>query len=705
MENIQYCSYGDYMVAYSQDKHSFDLYCKGEKSVKKAKVEGFYADGKKVFELSDFNSVTFSRTQQLDHNIMLIKFEKPTKKVPCVGIKFIIDYDGIRINFDNIGFYTAHIVGELFHGKDSFAINTDKTQEAIRSAIGPATSNCDNGIYNKKKDTALVIENCADLRLSYNWDKSTYEFNINTANNGHLEKILFSIKERILADKYHIDFVPMKKRSGYNVPPAGWMTWYAVKFDACEEAVLRNTKFQEKHLKEYGANTIWVDWEWYHKCFEFRRDDGVDTFNPDPVKYPHGLKYVSDKIKKAGFTPALWMGFTNDLSHNKYTKVNPDIMLAEEETWCGSYFYDFSNPKYLNEFLPMAVKQVKDWGYEAVKFDTLPVAMSHHEKYHNNMLDPTLTTMQAYKKMIKKVRKLVGDDTYMMSCACIVDSDILYGAGVFDGARVGDDVFMWKDFIAQCIDKVRRYYPLHNIVLYNDPDNVILRDEFNNDQQAISRISFVSLLGLPITFGDDLPNLQEKRVDLLKRALPVMDIHPMDLKASATDGQTQLVNLSVATAFENYNVVDVMNMAEKPAIKSIDFNETLHLDNGEYLVYDYFNKEFLGICSGKIVLDLKPYESKILSIRRKVSHPQIISTSRHITQGVAEIKDMNWEEKSKTLSIKADLISKENYVVTLYVPNGYKIKDCNCGTYKLRDNIATFTIKPSNNKTIKIKFL
>ena len=260
-----------------------------------------------------------------------------------------------------------------------------------------------------------------------------------------------------------------------------------------------------------------VDWEWYHKDMKGLRDDGADTFNPDKEKYPNGLKYVSDKIKEAGFIPALWLGFTNDVADNEYTKENPEIILVEQKQWCGRYFYDFSHPKYLNEFLPKALSNVFNWGYEAVKFDTIPNSLIYHDEYHMNMYDVTLTTKEAFRGVIKKLREVLGENMYMLSCAATRDQDLLWAADIFDAARVGDDIFKWDEFIENGINRVIKFYPMHNVVLYADPDNVILRDEFNTYNQAASRIYFVSLLGLPITFGDEFKALSDDRLDLIKK--------------------------------------------------------------------------------------------------------------------------------------------------------------------------------------------
>ena len=68
--------------------------------------------------------------------------------------------------------------------------------------------------------------------------------------------------------QYHINYTPLNKNSTFSKPPVGWMTWYSVGFDACEETVLKNARWMSENLKKYGADCIWVDWEWCHKALE-----------------------------------------------------------------------------------------------------------------------------------------------------------------------------------------------------------------------------------------------------------------------------------------------------------------------------------------------------------------------------------------------------------------------------------------------------
>jgi len=685
------------MVCFNEQTRQLLFY--NERYQARATLDTFslYLNGGCEIDFSAYPTCRVSTSQDRMQHEMRICFQSPDESLPKPVFQFSVNARGITMKIVEIKHYTFHASGHiLYGGAEPIAINTkDTPSDCLRSAIGPAAARYDNAVYDKQTDTAFVINGCRNLALGYDFEKGAYRYTIETMTEGVVESIHYSVKKELLTQKYDVDFVPMKKRGKFDVPPAGWMTWYSVKFGACEEVVLRNARFQKDALGDFGANIIWVDWEWCHQRYERERFDGVDNFHPDPNKYPNGLGYVADEIKKIGLTPALWMGFTNDVGFTAYEKEHPEISLSHHDTWSGRYYYDMSHPEYLEGYLTKAVKQVMDWGYEAVKYDTLPNAIMAHENYHQNMSNPDLTTYSVYRNMAKKTRELVGEDVYMLSCGSY-NQVMLWGSGYFDASRVGPDLFTWERFM-ETLGRIRQLYPLHSIVFYNDPDCVVLRDEYSTYAQAKTRLIPVSMLGLPLTFGDDLTKLPPERLDLLKRALPVMKVHPTDFNNAVCDEQTQLLALNVALPFENYTVIGFMNLTETAKTRDISLSETLRLFDGEYLAYDFFEKEFLGIFRNGMTLTVNPYDTRVIALRKKNGKPQLVSTSRHITQGAAELSNMQWNDMEHTLNLTANLVKDDLYTVCLYVPDAYRFVSCSAGVATQKDHIVEVTLQPIEN--------
>ena len=705
MDTGKYASWGYYSVLYDDKEKSFFLKCKGKiNAVKNLKIESIVLDDKTI-SIDSFKKCKYESLMKYpNESYLIVEFSRGCTELEKFRIKFIVSDSGFEIITGGRRECVVSLCGELSWGngkiEDVYPMSSETKGSVIRTAVGPASSNKDDLLFDRLTDSALSLSGMKNIRILYDWNKKKYIFNAVSEPALSGRKMKICVKDGLLTNEYGIEYSPLNKNATFKKPPAGWMTWYAVKFDAGEEKVLKNAKWMSENLKDYGADAVWVDWEWYHKDMEGCREDGCDTFNPDKQKYPHGLKYVSDKIKEMGLVPALWIGFTCDPGKNEYIKENPEIILVEEKWWCGTYFLDFSHPKYLNEFLPKALSKVFEWGYEAVKYDTLPISMIKHDLYHQNMYDSTLTTKEAYRKMIKKTRSILGKDMYMLSCAAINDRDVLWAADLFDSARIGGDIFEWKTFLKQGVGRTLRYYPLHNNVIYPDSDNVILREEFNDIRQAASRIYFVSMLGIPMTFGDEFSALDEKRIDFIKECLPVLETHPMDIYMRKMPKSVMKMNLAINKEWENYNVVNVFNLLDEKNASEVDITQDLGLDKKDYIVYNYTDDTLTAVTSERFSAELEANESKIFCVREKLKRPQLISTSRHISQGAAEISDMCWDENKSELLISADLIKKAPYTLTFYVPDNFKAsKDL---VYKEK-NVYQKTIISENGGLTNIK--
>ena len=285
--------------------------------------------------------------------------------------------------------------------------------------------------------------------------------------------------------------------------------------------------------------------------------------------------------------------------------------------------------------------------------------------FHSKLSDPTLTSEQALKRVVQIARDTLGEDFYMLSCAGEWDRAVLFAGDLFDAARIGGDIFSWDEFILNFLERIMRFYSFHNNMLYCDPDNLVIRPEFNTYEQAITRTSMFSLLGLPLTLGDDLRELPQDRVEMIRRALPPLDIRPMDIRELGKSDEYVITNLQIAKSFEDWNVVQIANLLTEEQTLTIDFDKDLHLEEGSYLVYDYWKHQFLGKLVGNITLTLPAYGSAVFSIRKYTGKKQIVSTSRHISQGGFDLENVWFDENGK-LHGRSKVVAGEPYVITIF---------------------------------------
>ncbi|MDD3154949.1 MAG: alpha-galactosidase, partial [Victivallaceae bacterium] len=461
---------------------------------------------------------------------------------------------------------TATLTGDLCWSNEvanTFAVRSDCHDSILRTGIGPAIGADDDALFDREQDKMLLARTAGTFQLGFDWTQETYTFRY-THGIDYGRTLEFKVRENDLATRFQIPYRMIDKSHHFATPPVGWMTWYAVQFAASEEVVLRNAEKLKELFGRYSAKLVlWVDWEWCHRCWDGQGEEGADIFHPRQSAYPHGLKFVSDKLREKGLIPALWIGATNEGRKNQMLLDHPDWILGKHAMWCGQYWLDLSNPEVLEKYIPAVFEQILKWGYEVVKWDCLPATLEMNSLFHDKFKRPERSPEQVLRDAAQAARKTLGPEIYMLSCAGDSERDISGAMDFFSAARVGGDIFGWTDFIEQAIGRVMRCYMWHNTAFYNDADNLIVRAELNTLERARSRISFYGLTGLPITLGDPLEKLDEARVEMICRILPTVDVHPRDLVSKTHDSTCQILHLAIHRPFAQWSVVGVINLEDE----------------------------------------------------------------------------------------------------------------------------------------------
>ena len=672
-----YVNFRRYAVRFDTESNTFSIFYDGKgEIVRGLGVKNIVSKRDPQHQLCDFGKPVASKSCGDTSATLTVNYPGGELIRQDLTLAFTIDKTGVTMHVGGEGTACVEFGGFAQLGehcqRDIMAVNLKGAGRALRSAYGPAASIHDNALFDRDTDSAVVFETSGKFRLRYDWNADCYGFTVNTMGWDFARAFKVHVEKDVYARKFDIDYKKVNPNSTFRTPPVGWMTWYAVQFEAGEKTVLENTKWQEENLKKYGADTIWVDWEWYHRDFSSIGADDLDMYHPDPISYPNGLDYVAKKIEEAGFIPALWVGPTCDPRKNELIEKYPDAVMIRKPMWCGQYFLDPTHPKFLEEMLPKMIRQPKDWGYKAIKWDCLPNTTSLCDDCRDTRYDK-MSSRDAMIGAFKKAREVLGEDYYMLYCAGSTERDMDLAISVFDAARIGGDIFRWEEFITQCIDKVCKYYMLHTVACNNDPDNVVIREKFNTYDQAVTRAAFVSLLGMPFTLGDNLPELPEERVEILRRSIPPIPAHPMDIRSTVSDHKTVVVNLAVERPDMSCNIADIVNLDTEDSVVRVDLRADLGLDEGAYHVYDYWNKQYIGMFTDSFEVALRGCASRIFSVHKVADVPQVISTSRHIAQGVLDIVSMKYDPEKQAIIGQSNVVGGEDYDIVVCAPEGTRV--------------------------------
>ena len=130
----------------------------------------------------------------------------------------------------------------------------------------------------------------------------------------------------------------------------------------------------------------------------------------------------------------------------------------------------------------------------------------------------------------------------------------------------------------------------------------------------------------------------------------------------------------------------------------------------EYFLYDFWNDKFIGRYYGSdlLIQELRPGETRMISIHAVEKNPQFISTNRHIMQGLVDMVRLPaWNENKKVLTGKSKVIGGEEYKVVIAL-NGYKSVKCSAqnakATIKMIDgekDLAVLSVQTDQNSDVE----
>ncbi len=471
-------------------------------------------------------------------------------------------------------------------------------------------------------------------------------------------------------DKLGIKFYTPIDKTYFPLPPSGWCSWYYYYQEVNAEEVRKNARWIAENLKDYGAVYVQIDDGWQGTGHGLGENRDWTTVNERFL--PEGMDGLASYIKSLGLKAGLWLaphGQSNPEVVRKFKNaflLKPDGTSASE-TWEGKFLVDPSTEAGLN-YLRQLFRKLKGWGYEYFKIDGQPIVVREYKnklKYMRNPGDP----VALYRKSLMAIREAVGPRTYILGCWGIP----LEGIGIMNGSRTGGDVKLGFEGFLVAVEATMKYYFLHNIVWYCDPDVMLLRKPMSIET-AKAWATLQGLTGQALMASDRMYELSPERVKILKKVFPAVDIVPFDLFPARKF--KPVWDLKVSHLGRNYDVVGLFNFNEREE-KGIllKFSSLGYGENELVHVFDFWAGEYLGAWKGGYYAVIPPAGVRVLTLMRVGSVPKLISTSRHITQGWVELKDLRFDHEKLEYEGKSRLIGGDPYILYFaFPPKGQTFK-------------------------------
>jgi hypothetical protein len=155
--------------------------------------------------------------------------------------------------------------------------------------------------------------------------------------------------------------------------------------------------------------------------------------------------------------------------------------------------------------------------------------------------------------------------------------------------------------------------------------------------------------------------LSAERVHLLQRSMPAHGLQPRPVDLF----EQQIARIWLLTDDRREprrDVVGLFNWDERELARISCPVERIGLPRADrYVGFDYWADAFVGPFGGSLESDLPPASCRILAVRPVSTQPQVIGTSRHITQGIPDLIEEKWDAGARTLSGTSRVVANDPY--------------------------------------------
>ncbi len=468
--------------------------------------------------------------------------------------------------------------------------------------------------------------------------------------------------------------------------PGGYCTWYSQPHGGAsdEQHLAELAAFSATNLAPFGFSVVQIDDKWQEGISTNGPKRNFTTHRTDGP-YSGGMKAAADNIQSLGLVPGIWfMPFAGTYYDPFFTDhqdwfVKRDDGTPYETAWGGTCL-DMTQPGARAHLRDLASRICRDWGYRYIKVDGLWTGTGTKQQYVNSgfkddklgdavFSDPHKSNVEAYRDGLRLLREAVGPGVFILGCNGPQNMRSYGGAfGLVDAMRIGpDNGATWKSLTRGAIFGSRHYF-LHGRVWYNDPDPVYVRASMPlNHAQLIG--SWVALSGQLNLSSEWLPGLPPERLDILKRTMPAHGLQPRPVDLLEND-PPQLWLLTDTRRTPRRDVIGVFNWGSKE--QQFDYPiDRLGLDpNTEYEAFDYWGCTLGSVIRGRLQVSVPAEACRILAVRPRAAHPQLLSTSRHITQGVVDVLEEQWDAVTRTLRGRSQLVGNDPCELRIVTPAG-----------------------------------
>ena len=272
--------------------------------------------------------------------------------------------------------------------------------------------------------------------------------------------------------------------------------------------------------------------------------------------------------------------------------------------------------------------------------------------------DPSKTNIEVYRDGLKLLRKAAGPDVFFSACNVAQNMRTLGGSiGLVDSMRIGPDNDAGWNAITVGPLRGSRLYFLNGRVWWNDPDPCYVRVEPKHAQFGPS---WVALSGQFYLNSDSIPGLPADRLEIMKRTM------------SAHGATARPVDCFDANLPFVWLVTDTRQPVRRDVLGLFNWENAEKTIRGtaawaglpkaqSYHAFDFWENKLVPRFAGEFQFKVPAQSCRVIAVRATEGRPLVLSTSRHVTQGMIDVRDEMWDAATGTLSGTSQVVAGDPY--------------------------------------------
>ena len=331
---------------------------------------------------------------------------------------------------------------------------------------------------------------------------------------------------------------------------AGYTSWYNRYQNISEESIRKDLEGCGEMLRPGDLFQIDDGWE----------PAVGDWLEPDPKKFPRGMKAAAEAIQEKGFLAGLWLAPFVAQRSSRLFREHRDWFLRREGRpwlagigWGGFFALDFDRPE-VRDYLEKVFRLVlDDWGYDLVKLDFLYAAAPFGDE-DESRAGRMIRAMEFLRELCGE-KLILGCGVPLMPAFGLADyCRVSCDVGLdWNGSRLMQRTNRERVSTRQAIGSTLFRRQLNGRAWLSDPDVFFLREEnlklTPEQKHVLATVN--SLFGGVLLHSDDMSRYTEEARAFYRQLLRLRDAEDVRVHTRnglavsySLDGQTTTLEIA-----------------------------------------------------------------------------------------------------------------------------------------------------------------